>query len=521
MPKLVDPVLINDRVEMLVDDYLVYERFNTELRLHRPEKKEIVLKMDKPWEGIGSGIYSSIFRDHEGMYRMYYRGTAHSVDMGTNSTDMSEQQFTCLALSEDGINWTKPELGIIDFNGSKDNNIIFSGRMAHNFSPFLDTSPETSEQALYKAVAGHAPQGLMAYCSPDGLHWKPLKKTPVITKGAFDSHNLCYFDVNQMQYRCYSRYFAIPGTDRQVNDFAGLCVGVRAIQSNTSKDMVNWTEPIVNTYDEGVPLEQFYTNATVMCPGAEHIYLSFPMRFMAERFKIEEHPHVGISDAVFMSSRDGVHFSRNFLDSWIRPDLDRRNWSQRNYITAWGILETNLEEFSLYVGEHYEWDDAYVRRFSVRKHGFASMYAPYNGGMFVTRPLIFKGDSLFLNYSTAAPGYIRVGIVADETGWPAKKFSTEECDIIYGNELSHQVTWKNNGNLSSFEGKSVRLKFEMKAADLFSFKFGYVHHDPETAQKRVPETVLRTATVQADGTTDLHNKDKREGKIEKQSKTNK
>ena len=472
MPKLIDPIHIGDRVEMLLDTYLVYEQFNTRLRMHPPEKREIVLRMEKPWEGIGSGIYSCVFRDHEGRYRMYYRGTALSADEDVNTTDGSELQYTCMAVSDDGITWTRPDLGIVEFNQKKDNNIIFSGRMAHNFSPFPDTNPAAPEAKRYKAVAGHAPEGLMAYCSPDGLNWKPLAKKPVITEGAFDSHNLCFYDVNIGKYRCYSRYFAVPGTERQVNDFLGICVGIRAIQSNTSPDMLAWDKPVVNTYADSVPLEQFYTNATVMCPGAEHIYLSFPMRFMAERFKIDEHPHVGVSDAVFMSSRDGVHFDRLFLDSWIRPDLDRRNWSQRNYITSWGILETSPEEFSLYVGEHYEWDDAYIRRYTVRRHGFVSMYAPYEGGEFVTKPISFKGDSLYLNYSTAAPGSIRVGIIADETGWPAKKFSTEECDIIYGNELDHRVTWKGSGDLSRFSGKSVRLKFEMKAADLFSFRFG-------------------------------------------------
>jgi hypothetical protein len=468
-----DPIVINDRIEMLVDSEMVYETFNTYLRMNQPEKKEIILRMDKPWEGIGSGIYSTVFKDHEGKFRMYYRGTAMSDDNQLGNIDKSEEQYTCLAVSDDGISWSKPELSLTDFRGSKKNNIIFSGRMAHNFSPFLDKKAKIPAEKLYKAVAGYAPEGLMAFESPDGLQWKLLKKTPIISKGAFDSHNLCFYDTNYAKYRCYSRYFAIPGTETQVIDFDDICIGVRAVQSNTSPDMLHWSESQVNTYEDGVPLEHFYTNATVMCPGAEHFYLSFPMRFMPERYKVEGHPHVGISDSVFMSSRNGVHFNRPFLDSWIRPDLDYRNWTQRNYITAWGILETSPEEFSLYVGEHYRWDDAFVRRYAVRKHGFASMYAPFEGGMFVTQPLRFTGDSLFLNYSTAAPGSIRVGIVADEKGWPAIKYSTEECDIIYGNELSHRVTWEGSGDVSRFSGKSVRLKFEMKAADLFAFRFGY------------------------------------------------
>jgi hypothetical protein len=308
----------------------------------------------------------------------------------------------------------------------------------------------------------------------------------VITEGTFDSHNLVMYDPERKIFRCYSRYFANLlgyGKGDVVEDdgqwVAGgsargfdLGCGIRAIQSSTSEDFIHWSEPEPNLYRAGTPQDQFYTNATFPCPGAEHHFLSFPMRFMSERHKIAEHPNVGVSDAVLMSSRDGVHFERPFLESWIRPGLDRRVWTQRNFITAWGIAETSPEEFSLYSCEHYEWDDAYIRRYTVRRHGFGSMNAPYAGGMFVTKPFIFEGSRLHLNYATGAPGFIKVGIVADETGWPASGFSTEECDILYGNELDAVVSWKGNSDLSKFAGKKVALKFEMKDADLYAFHFG-------------------------------------------------
>ena len=91
--------------------------------------------------------------------------------------------------------------------------------------------------------------------------------------------------------------------------------------------------------------------------------------------------------------------------------------------------------------------------------------------MFVTKPILFDGDGLFLNYSTSAAGFIKVGIVGDETDWPAPGYSTEDCDIIYGNELDRMVTWRGDGCLSKFRGKPVRLKFEMKDADLYSICF--------------------------------------------------
>ena len=464
------PIDIGNRVEMFVDNHLVFKTFGTSLKMAVPEKKEIAFRMDQPWEGSGSGPYASTFFDGE-KYRMYYRGCAFDED--ASKGDESESQHTCYAESTDGIHWEKPELGLVEFRGNKNNNIIFSGKMAHNFTPMMDSNPHCKLDEKFKATAGHAPEGLMAYKSLDGIRWSELLDRPVMTKGAFDSQNLCFYDENQNNYRCYSRYFMVPDDPdfEQQFGYGIVNVGIRSIQSCISEDFRIWTDPVPNQYGEGVPSEQFYTNATVLCPGAPHHYLSFPMRFMSERFKVEGHPYPGVSDAVFLSGRDGVHFERPFLEAWIRPDLDQKNWTQRNYITTWGILETSPEEFSLYVWEHYRWEDAYVRRYAVRKHGFASMNAPYAGGMFVTKPLIFDGSNLFLNYATSAPGSIKVGIVGDETDWPAPGYSTEDCDIIYGNELDKMVTWKGEGDLSRFRGNSIRLKFEMKDADLYSIHF--------------------------------------------------
>ncbi len=461
---------IGNRVEMFVDHYLVFETFGTSLKLAVPERKEIVLRMDKPWEGLGSGPYAAVFHDGE-KYRMYYRGCNYADDSHKN--DESEEQYTCYAESADGIRWEKPELGRVEFQGSKDNNILLKGKVSHNFTPMLDKNPECRPDERYKATAGMYPDGLMAYKSADGMEWKTLQDAPVITRGAFDSQNLCFYDDNRQIYRCYSRYFMVPDHP-DAGDLFGkgiISVGIRAIQNCESKDFKTWTDPIPNEYDEGVPTEQFYTNATVLCPGAPHHYLSFPMRFMNQRHKIGEHPYPGVSDAVFMSSRDGVHFFRPALEAWIRPDLDPRNWTQRNYMTSWGVLETSPEEFSIYVWEHYRWDDAYVRRYTVRRHGFASMNAPYAGGMFVTKPFLFDGDGLYLNYATSAPGSIRVGIIGDCIDWPAPGYSAEDCDVLYGNELDRRVTWKGDGDLSKFRGKPVRLKFEMKDADLYSICF--------------------------------------------------
>lgn len=139
------------------------------------------------------------------------------------------------------------------------------------------------------AVAASAGKPPVAFASPDGIHWRKMQDAPVITRGAFDSLNVAFWDKAAGRYRCFSRYF-----DH----------GKRAIQSATSEDFLRWTEPVPHQYAPGVPLEHFYTNATVPCPGAPHILLSLPKRFVPERKKVVAHPDTGVSDAIFLSSRD-------------------------------------------------------------------------------------------------------------------------------------------------------------------------------------------------------------------------
>lgn len=441
---------IGNRVEMFVDDQLIdpARRRGISLELQTPERREVVLTTDKPWEGIFSA-YFTILQDGP-KFRLYYRG---SGPVG----DSSEQQYTCYAESTDGIHFVRPNLGLHEFEGSKDNNIILSGLASHNFSPFLDTNPAAKPDERYKALAGQTSK-LDAYGSPDGLHWKKLQAEPVITKGTFDSLNLAFWDTQTKYYRAYSRYF-----DR------GNYKGYRAIQNCQSQDFLHWEEPQPNHYAAGVPMAHFYTNATFPCPGAPHHYLAFPMRFIPERKKIAEMKEGGVSDAVFMSSRDGQNWDRSHLESWLRPGTDQRNWTHRSNMPAWGILQTSPDEFSMFVSEHYGWPDNRLRRITVRRHGFSSAHAGASGGEFTTRPLIFSGDKLVLNYSTSAAGSIAIE-VQDESGKPLPGYALADMKPLYGDELDAVVSWKSKQDVSDVAGKPVRLHFVVNDADIFSLR---------------------------------------------------
>jgi hypothetical protein len=449
---------IGSRWELFVDDWLIDAARGASLKLNPPTRREVVLVTDAPTEGPTSA-YVSVVQDGE-LVRLYYRGSA-------SGSDLSENQVTCVAESRDGIQFTRPTLGIVAVGDSAENNVIWKGIESHNFAPFVDANPACKPEERYKALGGlrHPGQnwqeesvapGLYAFASADGLHWRKLRSEPVITQGAFDSQNLAFWDAARGRYACYSRI----GQD-----------GIRSIQSSHSSDFLAWSDPVLNQYAEGVPREHFYTNATCPCPGAEHLLLSFPKRFVEDRKKVASHSAVGVSDAVFMTSRDGVNWDRTFIEAWVRPGLDQKNWTERSNMPAWGIAETAPGEWSMYISEHYRWPDNRLRRLTVPRHRLASISAGPDGGEIVTRPLTFLGDRLHLNYATSAAGSVQVEL-QDESGKPLPGFALADMPPLYGDELEAMATWTSGGDLSSLSGKTVRLRFVLKDADLYALRFG-------------------------------------------------
>ncbi|MCX7920240.1 MAG: hypothetical protein N3A72_11695 [bacterium] len=435
---------------------------NIQFRLHPPQPKEVVFKFDAPWEGKASG-YVTIFQDGN-KYRMYYRGG------GEVSPVNIMQEVTCLAESSDGIHWIRPNLGLFEINGSKQNNIVWTGERtayceSHNFTPFKDTNPNAKSEENYKAVGlniypdekGDRKRMLFGLGSPDGIHWKKISAKPIISDGSFDSQNLAFWDSARNQYVCYFRI------SQQ---------GKRSIARATSSDFLHWskTEPLNfgNT-----PIEHFYTNAIISYFRNPKLLLGFPMRFVPERKKIglPERDIDGVSDAVLISSYDGLNWSRTFMEAYIRPGLNPHNWgdAHSNNTPAWGLLKTGDDEISIYWAENYG-EIPQLRRGTVRLDGFVSLNAPYTGGEMITKPMKFKGDNLLINYSTSAVGSIRIEI-QDIVGKPIPGYDLNNCIEIYGDEISRKVVWKNKSNLAGLKDKPIRLRVVFNDADLYSIQF--------------------------------------------------
>jgi hypothetical protein len=172
-----------------------------------------------------------------------------------------------------------------------------------------------------------------------------------------------------------------------------------------------------------------------------------------------------------MSSHDGQNWHRCFMEAFIRPGLEQHNWGNAhiNQTPAWGILQTSPSELSVYWQEDADGMPS-LRRGTVRLDGFASVNAGYDGGEFVTKPLIFKGNRLVLNVSTSAIANVFVEI-QDADGKAIPGYTLAECPRIFGDELERPVGWKNGADVGKLAGKPVRLRFVLKDADVFAFRF--------------------------------------------------
>ena len=439
-----EPVKIGSRLEPLVDDYLIEKMSgDVKLQLHKPEPQEVVLVTSHPWEG-NTCAYYTLFQDGD-LFRMYYRGSHH--DEKTKRS--AHREVTCYAESKDGIHWTKPKLGLFEFNGSKDNNIVWDGPGTHNFTPFKDANPNAPKNSRYKALGagyGKYKRGLWAFQSADGIHWKVMKDGPVITKGAFDSQNLAFWDSHTKIYREFHRTFR----------------GVRDIQTGTSKDFLHWTDPVFLEYP-GASKEHLYTNTIRPYPRAPHLLIGFPTRYNAKTQQVEP---------IFMTSRDAKTFHRSKEEVIPITAPKERDGNRSNYMT-YGVLQLpgKQKEFSVYATEaYYAGPDSRVRRFTYRLDGFVSARAGEEGGELITKPILFTGNQLVLNFETGKKGNIRVEL-QDVKGRPIPGFSLAEAKGMAGDSIEQAVTWRKGRDVSSLAGVAVRIRIVLTEADLYSFRF--------------------------------------------------
>ncbi|MFO0871051.1 MAG: hypothetical protein U0935_19175 [Pirellulales bacterium] len=460
------PLAIGGRRELFVDHFLIEKLSGVALRLHAPRPAGVAFRFDQPWEGQVSGYVTVL--QYDGKYWMYYRGRPLT---GYGDNDPRAKEVTCVAQSDDGITFTRPQLGLISFGGNRNNNAILAdvGHVTHNFAPFLDTRPGVPAEERFKAVGGSSQSGLIAFVSADGIHFRKLREEPIITGGAFDSQNNILWSDHEQCYVCFFRTFKN---------------GVRWITRTTSTNFLDWT-PAVDMSFGDAPHEHLYTNQTVAYFRAPHIYLGTAARFWPGRRALTDAQvaelqldapvnYAGLkldsSDAVLLTSRGGQRYDRTFLESLVRPGPDLKNWTARSNYPARGIVPTGPGEMSMYVQRHYGQPTHHLERLTFRLDGMASVSAGSTAGEFTTKAFTFQGNRLTLNLATSAAGGVWVEI-QDEAGQPLPGFTLADCQEIHTDDLARVVSWRQGADVGALAGRPVRLRFRLRDADLFALQF--------------------------------------------------
>lgn len=452
-----EPIDIGSRRELFVDKYLIEQMHKTNLKLHSP------VKAPRPKSPLPERHMVTVIKDGD-RYRAYWRGSDPSFQGKTHTGHAGETVH--YAESSNGDEWEFPNLGLHEVNGTRKNNVILAKQppFLTNFIPFLDTKPNVKPGERYKALAGYpgpgdkrglkeAGRGLFVFVSADGIHW--TKKNEVIPyqpewRHAFDSANVSFWSESECSYVCYFRTWTAP--DR-----------LRSISRTTSPDFEHWSKPV--PMDPNLPGEHLYTNQTQPYFRAPHIYIALPTRFVPGRGDAPEYDQkdINATDILFMSTRAGsTKYDRLFTNALIRPGLDPKRWRNRSNYVALNVVPTSPTEMSIY---HRSGD-----RYLLRTDGFISVNAGSEVGNLLTKPLIFSGNQLALNYSTSAAGSLRVEIQKID-GTPIPGFTLKDCMPVIGDKIEGTVDWNRSDNLESIAGQPVRLRFVMKESDLYSFRF--------------------------------------------------
>jgi hypothetical protein len=239
---------------------------------------EPLLKADRPWEDFNVG-YCTVLRIGD-RWQMWYSSCDHNYRDDNDS-------YLCYARSDDGSHWTKPNLGIYSYRGSKANNILMFG--THGVTVFVDENAPADERFKAVGVRMDRARGewpIYGAASPDGIHWRWRKK-PLLPKNS-DTANICFHDGNV--YRLYVRMWS-----------GGLYAGHRIVGYTESATFGAFPDPMVILKPERDDPVDFHLYNSAATKLRDDLYLMLPSGFFTKTGKV-------LAYAAF--SRDGKHFQR-------------------------------------------------------------------------------------------------------------------------------------------------------------------------------------------------------------------
>ena len=490
-----EPIEVGKYRQLFVDDHVIDQMLGLERTLHQPAKHVAnpLIWPQQPWEGDLVWMYGSVIYDHrERLFKMWHQ--CHSkADAGCG----------LYATSTDGLQWEKPALGVIEYKGSKENNLIPWFGCGVIFSPD-DPDPSRRFLSLYgnaeDKLARPRRPGRRGAGSADGLVFQALPGSQNIPGDIVGDNVIpvCFDELEQ-------RYIAFGKVNRKSGEHMR-----RSVSVSFSKDFVEWTKvqtvlvpdarddelSVARTaqlrdrctfFDEDASLRnaQFYGLCGFPYEG---MYLGLLWVFDISGW-IPGAPknsarggEDGPVQVELVSSRDLIHWNRVANRKLLIPVGAKGSWEAGTIYTSNRPIIVGDEIRIYYSGikhahrlppnpEARQDRDAQINcgigLATLRLDGWVSVDAGQQEGTLTTKPLVLKGRSLIVN-ADAAEGRLAVEIL-DQQGRPIPGFGKDHCDILRGDAIRHTVSWRGKSDVRQLAGKTVQLRFYLCGAKLYSF----------------------------------------------------
>lgn len=454
------------QAQLFLDESCVEETFFVTRQWHQPRKfPDPVLVAEHPWERGCPVAYGTVLH-WRGKFRMWYCGWTRG----------DVRPRACYAESNDGVAWEKPRLGLCEFNGNRDNNIVLNpsapGRLIDDLTVIDDPEDESWPlKMLYWEGSKHDPNardwGYYAARSKDGIRWD---RSPGLVLPQWGDR------FNAVSVKLNGRYVVYGRALRSWVTYG------RCVWRTESPDLRRWSKPeLVLKRDAEDPINLEYYSASVfpyesvMLGGLERMHMS-PDRLDTELIWSHDHGHTwrrAPHRPAFLSPSEGP---RRWDDTWVNlPSNPPINHENRLWFYYSGRSGAHNSPFPMNHGG--------IGLALLRTDGFASLMAGERKGVVVTKPMRWPKADLHINVDPrrdlfAHPGYchgeVRVE-VRDAAHKPVRGLTFDACTPFTGNTISQtdacaRVVWKGNKSLRRLAGKTVRLAFQLRDAHLFSFR---------------------------------------------------
>jgi len=458
---------------LFLDPALLEVTEHTRLAVNPPARRETVIRPDRPWEQLMISFFLTV-RDEEGKLRMWYI-----------CRDKENRPNVAYAESRDGVNWTKPNLGIVDYSGSKDNNLV--GLPSLEGTPFIDPNAPAAERYGYITNLGSA-GGIVRYHSPDGLHWKH-DATPLF-RFLSDTQNVAFWDQRLGAYVLYLRGWnpkyrtVVRATLPSITQPSPVVPSGKGRPAGTEGGLRYVLDelPTVFATDAQDPTRtDIYNMAAQPYPLDPAWYVAFPA--FLRRSPASDAPgyrgsHRGPVEIQFAGSRDGIAWHRYDRAAYASPGLtapEKRNMvfmSTGLVVRGDEIWQYGTEFESVHgdVEARQKKTDGLVVRYVQRVDGFVSLDTANKIGTTRTVPVKVSGNRLLLNIDTGALGEMRVGLIGSD-GKPIAGFETDACEPLEYNGTGAMVKWAPGSDLATLRGKEIALEFRSNRTKLYSFRF--------------------------------------------------